>query len=81
MDCNTATKGKQLTQATRVQFKLGADRATASRCNDCEVHLRGLHPETEMHSGHDQQGCVGKKARQSGAAVGPLAIEHGQGQP
>ena len=32
-----------------VHFKLGADRATASRCNDCKVHLRGLHPETEMH--------------------------------
>ena len=33
-----------------VHFKLGADRATASRCNDCKVHLRGLHLETEMHS-------------------------------
>ena len=33
----------------RVHFKLGADRATASRCNDCKVHLRGLRPETEMH--------------------------------
>ena len=32
-----------------VRFRLGADRATASRCNDCKVHLRGLHPETEMH--------------------------------